>query len=141
MIPRRYFLQTSLAVSGVLMTAPLQASARTAAYTYSAAVMSQQLVRSDFAPHTDTSFKVVSDQGVLTLTLRSIEDLGREASDASSSEHQFSLLFEGPEAPVLQQQTCRLKHAEMGELALFLVPVQGGGAKQRYYEAIFNRRV
>ena len=49
---------------------------------------------------------------------------------------QFSLLFQGPAAPVLAQGTYRLAHEELGDLDLFLVPV-GPGAGGMRYEAAF----
>jgi hypothetical protein len=49
----------------------------------------------------------------------------------------FSLLFEGPNASVLQQGTYLLAHAELGEQPLFLVPV-GRNAERTTYQAIFT---
>jgi hypothetical protein len=51
---------------------------------------------------------------------------------------QFSLLFQGPQNPLLPQQMYHLRQAEIGEMDLFLVPV-GQDAGGTYYEAVFNR--
>jgi hypothetical protein len=49
---------------------------------------------------------------------------------------QFSVLFRGPAAPVLQQGTYPLSHTELGALTLFLVPL-GPDAEGMLYEAVF----
>ncbi len=49
----------------------------------------------------------------------------------------FALRFEGPDSPVLAHVTHRLVHPDLGELELFLGPIQScsGGIT---YEAVFN---
>lgn len=49
----------------------------------------------------------------------------------------FALLFRGPADRPLPQGTQPLRHAELGELALFLVPV-GSGPDGMRYEAVFS---
>jgi hypothetical protein len=51
---------------------------------------------------------------------------------------QFTLLFQGPEQPLLPQQMVHLRQEQLGEIDLFLVPVRqdAGGT---YYEAVVNR--
>ncbi len=49
---------------------------------------------------------------------------------------QFSVVFRGPQAPVLPQATYRLSHADLGELDLFLVPISSDAEGTRY-EAAF----
>lgn len=49
---------------------------------------------------------------------------------------QFSLVFRGPQAPVLPQHTYQLTHADLGELELFLVAL-GPDAEGMLYEAAF----
>ena len=50
----------------------------------------------------------------------------------------YSLLFRGPGTFVLPQQIVKLKHDQLGEFELFLVPV-GRDANGVYYEVVFNR--
>ena len=50
--------------------------------------------------------------------------------------NQFSLVFRGPTSPLLPQGTYLLTHAELGELALFLVPI-GSDSDGIRYEAAF----
>ncbi|KSV75933.1 hypothetical protein N185_15925 [Sinorhizobium sp. GW3] len=49
----------------------------------------------------------------------------------------FSLLFRSSSAIVLPQQIYRLKHASLGALDIFLVPV-ARDAKGIVYQAVFN---
>src|ERR1051326_3720043 len=51
---------------------------------------------------------------------------------------QFSLLFRGPMSPWLPQATYRLRNGQIGEIALFLVPV-GPEEGRMIYQAAFNR--
>lgn len=49
---------------------------------------------------------------------------------------QFSIVFRGPSEPLLSQRTYRLRHATLGDFALFITPVaKAGGAVD--YEACF----
>jgi hypothetical protein len=50
----------------------------------------------------------------------------------------ISLLFHGPVAPFVPQGIRRLKHSELGEMDIFLVPV-GKEQDGFQYEAVFNR--
>jgi hypothetical protein len=50
----------------------------------------------------------------------------------------FTLLFTGPEGLALPQATYDLTHPELGEFALFLVPVQPAADGLARYEAVFN---
>jgi hypothetical protein len=53
-------------------------------------------------------------------------------------QEQFSLRFRGDHAQVFPQQLYAMKHEEMGEFELFLVPV-GRDDSGTIYEAVFNR--
>jgi hypothetical protein len=50
----------------------------------------------------------------------------------------FSLIFHGPESPLLQQGTRPFEHDQLGRFELFIVPIgrENGVIK---YEAVFNR--
>jgi hypothetical protein len=49
----------------------------------------------------------------------------------------FSLIFLGPDENVLPQKLYRLRHEDLGEVTIFLVPV-GRDAKGVSYQAVFN---
>jgi hypothetical protein len=62
----------------------------------------------------------------------------REQWLASIDRVPFSLVFHAPGGELLPQQTFTARHPELGELAIFLVPLgpQGDGAMA--YEAVFS---
>ena len=51
--------------------------------------------------------------------------------------NQFSVIFASPSSEVYEQGIYKVSHAELGELALFLVPVYGD-EETVHYEAIFT---
>lgn len=85
-----------------------------------------------FAAQCGTAFAVTGLDGV-ALELFEATPLDSQAPDA----RRFSLLFRGPEQPMLPQATYTLEHAVLGALAIFLVPI-GRDATGAQYQAIFN---
>jgi hypothetical protein len=55
--------------------------------------------------------------GPIDLELTGVKDLSRESIDA------FSVLFRGPREQEFAQANYRLRHAELGDVDLFLVPI------------------
>lgn len=93
--------------------------------------MPELLGSKDFAAHLHTTFKVETP---LALELEMAE-----VTDRSNAQiEQFSVIFNGPATPWLQQGTYSLLHAGMGEVNLFLVPL-GPRDGQMFYEAVFSR--
>ena len=93
-----------------------------------------QLTAADFQPLLQQRFTVVQNEGDLSLELVGVRDLPPHAR----REAPFALLFRGPRFPVLPQRVHTLVHPQVGALAIFLVPVQGGDPGAVAYEAIFN---
>jgi uncharacterized protein DUF6916 len=92
-----------------------------------------------FTPHVGTAFTVTAEvqdcPGVpLALTLVDATAAGEGPPDGRAP---FALIFTGPAAPLLSQQIVPLDHPELGELAVFLVPL-GVDADGARYEAVFN---
>ena len=89
------------------------------------------LTYEDFAPLVGTTFALADAPGELVL-------IEAEALPATSGAPRapFSLLFEGPSQPILEQQIHTIRHATLGALELFLVPLSRGGDAVRY-QAIF----
>lgn len=88
-----------------------------------------------FSQHLHTSFRIPAGNGEpIVLELIEVEDR------SSPQMEQFSLLFRGPLEPALDQGIRELEHAELGPMALFLVPVgpNRAGTGMRY-QAVFNR--
>ena len=95
----------------------------------------EHLTRETFAPLVDSTF-AVGDPGATALGLR-LAATGPAGAGASGTREPFSLLFQGPLRPLLPQGIHRLLHPELGEIAIFLVPV-GRLGQAMQYEAIFT---
>lgn len=95
--------------------------------------MLAQITPTIWADHVGGQFDVLDDpakQFCLTLT-RIVEHIKTERNEA------FSIFFHGPPDPFMPQGIRKLKHRELGELSLFLVPI--GQDKDGFeYEAVFN---
>ena len=85
----------------------------------------------DFAPLVGTTFALANALGELVL-------IDAEALPAGSGAPRapFSLIFEGPLQPMLEQQIHAFRHETLGALELFLVPLSRGDSAVRY-QAIF----
>lgn len=99
--------------------------------------MLDQLTLQSFEPHVGSQFELTyaSDETII-VALNEASAIGKEPSDGRR--HAFALLFSGPADPPLEQQVCRLKHEQLDELEVFLVPVNQTEDGQRLYEAVFT---
>jgi len=92
----------------------------------------QSAVASTFAEHLNSTFRLHHQPATTELELI-------EVSDGSTHGHiNFSLLFRGPQQPLLLQQIYPVEHDRLGRFDLFIVPVKRD-AQALYYEAVFNR--
>ena len=96
--------------------------------------MTDHWTKSTLLTRVGTRFELETGGPPLELELVEVEGLA--ADDAN--EGSFSLLFRTPDGRLLPQALYRLRHAEVGESDVFLVPIrkEGGGL---YMEAVFNR--
>lgn len=98
----------------------------------------------DFSAAVGTPFRVVRDGDPINLDLievvaappRDEADAQRRAAAGIRTEP-FTLTFRGPGEPRLAQGIQRLEHERLGELEIFLVPLQPD-ADGPLYEAVFN---
>lgn len=90
------------------------------------------LTADDFRPHRGDRFVVHRDDGELPFVLERVEPLRRRRDGREP----FALLFRGPAHTPLPQQVHRFVHPELGELDIFVVPVEVT-ADGLGYEAIF----
>ena len=100
--------------------------------------MADALGYEGFRDHIGEAFLVAAadDGGDCSLLLDEVRRMG--PVPGAPRHEPFALLFSGPREPALAQATYRLRHGDLGELDIFLVPVgraPGGGL---LYEAIFN---
>lgn len=96
----------------------------------------EELHKDKFAEYLQDEFKVL-DEPSSKFSLQLVE-----VSDRVKSPHQeiFALLFHGPAKPFMLQGIHKLKHSQLGEMDIFLVPV-GQDVDGFQYEAVFNRLV
>jgi hypothetical protein len=94
------------------------------------------LAWTDFAACLQQSFRVALGSASLDLELVGADPLG-SGDPAPGRRRPFSLIFHGPQAPVLPQRIYRLENAVLGTLEIFLVPIGPDAAGLRY-EAIFT---
>ena len=93
------------------------------------------LTEKDFSPHLNSKFYVQFTDGSLELVLAEVEPYPAGPTDQSGMDR-FSLFFDG-KGVCLPQNLYHLKHDQLGELDIFLVPVSGNQSGYRY-EAVFN---
>ncbi len=88
-----------------------------------------------FLPHRGTTFTLATGGEEVALALVAVEPLPTPAGGTERTP--FSLEFLGPADPAFAQATFPLKHAELGALELFAVPIARTAEGTRY-QAIFT---
>jgi hypothetical protein len=97
----------------------------------------KQLVFEDFVDKVGSSFLLqAQDLLGISLVLREAEPLN-PAMGLRGGRLPFSLIFVGKDPNILPQRIYRMGHEQLGELAIFLVPV-GKDAEGVSYQATFN---
>ncbi len=90
-----------------------------------------------FAEHVGSEFTVlVESNRTVSLTLCEVKELGSRQAGEHTIES-YSLLFEGPTAPMLAQSSFEFVHADLGELIILIAPL-GPRSGVMLYEAVFN---
>ncbi len=73
-----------------------------------------------------------------SLTLTAVREWGPEpGADSRLTRRPFTLTFSGPVEWSFQQGTVLLQHPAIGDLEIFMVPIQPN-AQGRLYEAVFS---
>jgi hypothetical protein len=98
-------------------------------------IMIEEMTKDTFEPHLNTIFHVQDDTNQrVDLKLVEVSD---HQTDAQTE--QFSLIFKGTRNLLLPQQIYTFEHADLGEFALFIVPILSADQTQYTYQAVFNR--
>jgi hypothetical protein len=95
-----------------------------------------ELTEKEFAKHLNTNFDTSVDGRPISLQLVEVKGYLPKENEQKGMER-FSLFFNGPPDIRLPQNIYELRHAQMGEFEIFLVPVSGDEKSFRY-EAVFN---
>ena len=88
-----------------------------------------------FSGRMNETFLAVLDDSEVPFQL--VEARALPAHSAAVTRAPFSLLFRNTSSPPLPQQIYRLRHAAIGEIEIFLVPV-GRESDGFLYQAVFN---
>jgi len=98
--------------------------------------MSGLLTAATFEPQVGTAFVIeLSGDEVLTVLESVVRQPTRSHGDRTEP---FSLMFIGPAGAPLVQATYTLRHADLGTVEIFLVPIGPNGHGRQQYEAVFN---
>ncbi len=97
--------------------------------------MLDKLQKADFDKHMNSKFELSHLETDEKIEIELVET---EEKNTDQTEG-FSLIFKGPKDTVLEHDTHKMKHPEMGEMDLFIGPIMSGKEEGVYYQAIFNR--
>lgn len=106
----------------------------------SEAMVIEELTQAKFSDYLGKAFQLETDlESCLTLQLIEAKQLfsRQNANLPVKRSEPFALVFRGPQNLPLAQATYQLQHDQLGELAVFLVPIDQD-EEGFYYEAIFN---
>jgi hypothetical protein len=104
--------------------------------------MEEPLTSESFAPHVGERFELVPAEGdPVEAVLVSCDETSygeREQWLATLDRVPFSLVFDAPGGELLPQQTFAVRHPQLGELDIFLVPLGPREDGAMAYEAVFS---
>jgi hypothetical protein len=99
--------------------------------------MVEDFTISTFSELVGAPFRLYPDDGsALDLELVSVTPTPAHPGDAHRRTP-FSVVFRGPQEPVLPQRIYRLEHENLGTFELFIVPI-GPDESGMQYEAVFG---
>ncbi|MGF6212014.1 DUF6916 family protein [Comamonas sp. 4034] len=94
------------------------------------------LTLEDFQPHVGTVFVGLLADSEVPFQLVEVQPL-QSSGGAQLYRQPFSLVFRNESAVLFPQQTYSMRHASMGDQAIFVVPV-ARDATGFLYQAVFN---
>ena len=104
--------------------------------------MLDKLTIADFSPYLNKQLHVSSESTEsFDMELIEVSGIGTASTATGDTEKRqpFSIIFLGPEQPVLQQGIYEIKHDNFGPFDIFIVPIGPDTNKQGIlYEAVFN---
>jgi hypothetical protein len=138
---RRQFL---LGCSTLTVAASLTPAAVLASPLRTRSVSLERISLEKFAACCGAKFKVLSPNST-PAGLRLVEVTPWQPSYPQTpgaedgANEKFSLLFQGVNGAVLNQDTYLFEHPGIGQFAMFIVPIGTMDTSHDYYEAVFNR--
>ena len=98
--------------------------------------MLDQLTSESFSSHLNQNFTIILPEG-MSISAELIEITVNKTAGESSRRKSFSLVFRTDGEQKFDQGIYKVRHENMPELDIFLVPI-GPDSKGLCYEAIFN---
>ena len=95
--------------------------------------MDTDLSYDNLSKQLNTTFEVEHEHADVQLELTEVSN-----RKLRERQEEFSIVFRGPTDRLLSQGMWSMKHTQLGEFELFIVPIRKQ-ADGLYYEAIFNR--
>jgi hypothetical protein len=95
-----------------------------------------KLTEAEFSRHLNTKFDLTFGDEQLQLQLINVKPYLPRANEESGMER-FSVYFQGSLERYLPQRMYHMTHEQMGEMDIFLVPIEKNEQGFRY-EAVFN---
>lgn len=139
---RRQFIKVSAATAAaVLAVSALPAAIDALLSNRPSFTPAADLKREVLIPLEGDVVQVTHGSGTVPLTVREITTSSpyREHRGGATIGDTFSVIFEGPAASSLAQDSYTMNHERLGGFPIFITPVdQPSGTTQRY-EAVFNR--
>lgn len=95
-----------------------------------------QLTIEDFQDKVGQTYQVALEDQEIALILTRVAP--RQSNAPVQVRKPFSLFFKGPGEVLLEQKTHTMKHGELGELSIFLVPIGRDDRGDYNYQAVFQ---
>jgi len=90
-----------------------------------------------FETQLGTNFLINHESSKVKVKLVRVTNFASEKHTAAGKEG-FSLLFRGPNATTLQQDTYVIEHQQLGRFSFLVVPVGTKDTRAPHYEAVIN---
>ena len=91
-----------------------------------------------FKSQLNTNFTINHQASKVKMTLVDVTDFASRKQAAAGKEG-FSLIFRGPKATSLKQDTYLIEHEQLGMFSFLVVPVGTKDTRSPHYESVINR--
>ncbi|HWA83497.1 MAG TPA: hypothetical protein VG820_08700 [Fimbriimonadaceae bacterium] len=96
-----------------------------------------QVTAETFQPLVGSEFRLTAQEGQPPIATLTLHEVAPSKYKPDSGRMPFSLFFDGPAQPALEQSVYCLSHDALGDLVIFIVPVSGDSQSRRY-QAVFS---
>jgi hypothetical protein len=100
-------------------------------------IMLDKLTCAVFEQHLDSTFRIGRGADTVDMVLVEATSLKSDKGPNPNTRDPFSIVFRAPQGTSIDQKIYEIKHDQIGEFSLFLVPI-GPDDKGMLYQAVFN---